>query len=298
MNHELLIPRMLGEFKITPLGIGTSRLGAFWQKHSVKEGEEALNRALDLGVGLIDTADVYARGISERIVGRAVAHRSDVAVMTKVGLLKTPRGIWNARKYSDSVGLQGMKAAAVADTCYAPGYIERAAWDCIRRQKTDNLDILLLHEPSAKVFAQTDVVETLNSMQNRGMIRAWGASVRHQEATLAALDAEGLTWLQIPINLGNTSIADTLVDHPARENVNVVGIAVLGDGSLLPQITRAGLSRPRAVATLVEGAYQHPAIDAVLLGMSRLTHVSENLAAIERGIGSIDITTVKHILES
>ena len=49
---------------------------------------------------------------------------------------------------------------------------------------------------------------------------------------------------------------------------------------------------------MVEGAYQHPAIDAVLLGMSRPSHVTENLAALERGVTDADIESARKILES
>lgn len=296
MLSNLLKPTQLGDYRVSPLGIGTSRLGAFWQKRSIKEGEEALNRALDLGLGLIDTADVYARGISERIVGRAIKHRDNVAVMTKVGLLKTPRGILSARKYVGPVGLQGLKAATAASTCFAPGYVESAVLDCMRRQGRDELDILLLHEPKASDFEQTALLEQLNSMQERGMIKAWGASVRHREDALAAVAAPGLSWLQVPVNLGNTTIADSLL--PLKKDVTLVGLAVLGDGSLLPRVTAGGLNRPKAVAALVEGAYRHPAVDAVLLGMSRPAHVTENLAALERGVSEADLESVQKLLES
>ncbi|MBD4427377.1 aldo/keto reductase, partial [Xanthomonas citri pv. citri] len=80
--------RPLGsELQASGLGVGTARLGAFWQGRGVREGARTLEAALDLGVTLVDTADVYARGIAERLVGRAVATRPDVAVMTKAGLL-------------------------------------------------------------------------------------------------------------------------------------------------------------------------------------------------------------------
>lgn len=298
MNSELLKKKELGSFYTTPLGVGTSRLGAFWQKRSVAEGEEALSRALDLGVSLIDTADVYSRGISERIVGKVIAHRDDVAVMTKVGLIKTPRGVLNAQRTSGAVGLAGLKAATKAATCFEPDYVETSALACMKRQKKDELDILLLHEPTAETFADQRLVEKLNGMQERGMIRAWGASVREEEDALAALDTPGLSWLQVPTNLSNTHIADQVAAHENKGNVTVVGIAVLGDGSLLPRVTGAGYNRQLAVAALVEGAYAHPAIDAVLLGMSRPAHVSENLAALARGADSSDITAIKNVLES
>ena len=151
---NLLEPRPMGSFTASGLGLGTARLGAFWQGKNGDERLTAVRSAVDLGVTLIDTADVYARGLSERIVGKAIGKREGVVVMTKVGLLKTPVGLARAARASGRLpGPSGLKAAAAADTCFESSYVRAAAQACLRRQKRDRLDVLLLHEPDAATLA-------------------------------------------------------------------------------------------------------------------------------------------------
>lgn len=295
MPTQLTKAQELGIFETSPLGLGTSRLGAFWQKRSPAQGLATLEAALDAGISLIDTADVYARGISERLVGKATRQRPEVTVMTKVGLLKTPRGILEARRHQKKLDLQGLAAASLPGTCFAPDYVQAAAYRCLKRQGRAELDILLLHEPQPADLARPELIERLNQLQQRGMIRAWGASVRNQEAALAASQAEGLSILQIPSPLGQQQIADSLLER--REGISLIGLALLGDGTLLPRLTQAGLSPDQALAALVHGAYQHPALDAILLGMSRPGHVQANLAALSEPLDPQVLQTAQSLLE-
>lgn len=293
---KLLEKTELDGFNVTPLGIGTSRLGAFWQKRSPDDGLKALNMALDYGVNLIDTADVYARGLSERLVGRAIQDHPEAVVMTKVGLLKTPRGLVNAARFGGNVGLSGLKAAQGADTCFSARYVEAAAMQCMKRQGRDDLDILLLHEPQADSFKQPELIDKVLDLKEAGKIGAWGASVRDIPSALAALDAEGISWLQVPVNIADTSVLDAVNLHPNRSKVVVVGLAVLGDGALMSKTVGMGMSSQRAVSALVEGTYKLDGVDAVLLGMNRSTHVRENISALYRGAEEKDIQKIKALI--
>ena len=57
---------------VSALGMGCAKLGAFWQGRSPAEGRRAIDAARHAGINLFDTADCYARGISERLLGRAL----------------------------------------------------------------------------------------------------------------------------------------------------------------------------------------------------------------------------------
>lgn len=286
---------------VSRLGLGTAKLGAFWQRRSVAEGLRAVHTALDGGVTLIDTADVYARGISERLVGRAVGRRDDVQVMTKVGLLKTPRGILAARRTANKqqgTSLGGLRHGGPAATCFNAGYVERAAHWCLRRQRRSALDVLLLHEPSVEDLHRGDFLAALERLQRSGDVRAWGASVRTPEAARAALDLPGLRWLQVEANLASHEALSVISDHPRAADVTVIALAVLGDGRLLQRLTHAGVSRRDAVVGLVEGAAALSGIDAVLLGMSGPQHVVDNLAALREGVDEATFVRVRELAEA
>lgn len=271
--------KRLGSFDVTPLGLGTARHGAFWQGKSIKEGIESVRAALDLGVNLIDTADVYGRGLSERIVARAIGRRDNVVVMTKVGLLKTPIGLARAARATGGLPrATGLRAATAPATCFEADYVRASAHACLKRQQRSTLDVLLLHEPTALDLRQRRFQPALERLMDDGDVIDFGVSVRDCEAALEAMDNPAVRWLQIPVNVANTGIARAVADHPRVDDVAVVGLGVLGDGELLRRQGDPSVSLPGLVA----GAYDQPGVDAILLGMSSAGHVMHNLAALQR----------------
>ena len=273
-----------------PFGLGTARLGAFWQGRSVPDGRRALDAALGGGVDLVDTADCYARGVSERLVGRAVRSRP-ACVMTKVGLLKTPVALASARRHAAGGGtrerLVGLASGPAAATCFESGYVLQAAARCRRRQRVEALDVLLLHEPTAQDLRDARFLPAVDRLLGAGEVRAWGASVRDVHAAQAALELPGLGLLQIPCSAVDTSVVDAVRDRAAALGVALVGIAALGDGQLIERAAavRPGAPRSTLVAELGAAALATPGIDAVLLGMSTATHVQEVLAALPSADG-------------
>lgn len=283
---DLSSPRPLGRTGLTvrPVGLGTARLGAFWQGRSVADGRQALAAALDGGIDLVDTADCYARGVAERLVGRAVRDRPAV-VMTKVGLLKTPVALASAARHAPGGGrerLTGLRTGPEAATCFASGYVYAAARRCLRRQRVDRLDVLLLHEPTAQDLREGAFRPAVDRLVARGEVRAWGASVRDVAAARAALELPGLGVLQVPCSAVDTSVVDAVRDTAAARGVGLVAIAALGDGRLLDRAAgvRPGTSRSALVAELAAAALRTPGVDAVLVGMSTGEHVDGLLAAL------------------
>jgi aryl-alcohol dehydrogenase-like predicted oxidoreductase len=285
-DFDLARARPLGRtgLHVRPVGLGTARLGAFWQGRSVADGRRALEAALSSGVDLVDTADVYARGIAERLVGRA-AGRAGVTVVTKVGMLKTPLALASAARHGDR-GLtsrtRGLLPGPEAERCFTAGYVTAAAARCLRRQRTQRLDVLLLHGPTTDDLRAADFLPALQDLQSRGRLTAWGASVDTVEAGRAALALAGIGVLQVPCNAVDTSVVDELRDEAGRKGVGLMAIAALGDGTLLEAARRG---RPAAspsalVASLGLAALATPGVDAVVLGMSRPQHVAEVLAAL------------------
>ncbi|EKA61341.1 oxidoreductase, aryl-alcohol dehydrogenase like protein [Janibacter hoylei PVAS-1] len=279
---DLLTPTTMAGRTVTPLGLGTARLGAVWQRRGLRAGLATVHTALDLGVTLVDTADCYARGISERIVGRAVGARDDVVVMTKVGLLKTPLALRDAAAASGRrASFSGLRQGPESDRSYHPDYLRSAARACLRRQGREALDVLLLHEPGAGDL-NPEVAAAMDGLVTDGLVRQWGASVRDVDAALAAIALPGLSWLQVPVNAGDTSVADALADHPRERDVAVIALGALGDGTLLPHATSVA-TPPHAIATLTEAAAAPSPVDGVLLGMSTPEHAVANISALQAG---------------
>ncbi|MDQ3990756.1 MAG: aldo/keto reductase [Actinomycetota bacterium] len=140
--------------RVSELALGTMMLGP-WGNPDRDEGIRMIHRALDAGINLIDTADVYSRGVSEETVGRAIRGRRDEAVLaTKVNgpMGEGPNQRGNSRLW-----------------------IHRAVEDSLRRLGTDRIDLYQLHRPDP----HTDIEETLSALDDlvrQGKIRYAGSS--------------------------------------------------------------------------------------------------------------------------
>ena len=147
---------MLGKtgVQVSRLGLGTMVLGA-WGNTDHRSCQRIIHRALDGGINLVDTADVYAFGESEEIVGAALqGRRDDVVLATKfhnqMGPDQNQRG--NSRRW-----------------------ITKAVDDSLRRLQTDWIDLYQVHRPDP-FTAIDETVSALSDLVRAGKIRYWGTS--------------------------------------------------------------------------------------------------------------------------
>ena len=141
--------------KVSPLCLGAMMFGA-WGNTDHDECIRIIHRALDAGVNFIDTADVYARGESEEIVGKALAggRRENVVLATKVH------------------GTMGDDANEFGNT---RRWITREIDNSLRRLKTDWIDLYQIHRPES----DTDIDDTLGALTDlvrAGKVRYIGSS--------------------------------------------------------------------------------------------------------------------------
>lgn len=142
--------------KVSRYGLGTMMFGA-WGNTDHAACERMLNRALDSGINFVDTADMYAAGETETIVGRALGkRRDDVVLATKfhhpVGEHSDPLRQGNSRRW-----------------------IVKALDDSLRRLGTDHVDLYQVHRPDPATDL-SETVDCLSELVRAGKIRAWGTS--------------------------------------------------------------------------------------------------------------------------
>lgn len=151
--------RPLGKtgLRVTEMGLGTWGLsGDAYGAVEESEQERVLQRALEMGFQLIDTADAYGAGRMERLVGKAVGDRTDVIIVTKGGTDWTTSP---ARKRFDGPFLRES--------------LERS----LRRLGREYVDVYLLHNPSPGALEGGEAIDTLHALKAEGKIDHWGASV-------------------------------------------------------------------------------------------------------------------------
>src|SRR6266545_7512649 len=154
--------------QVSALGLGCWAIGgpftfngqpAGWGEVDDDESVRAIRHALELGITLFDTADVYGCGHSERVLGRALAGRRDeVVISTKFGL-----------RFDEAT-----RTGAGADV--SPEYVRRACEASLRRLGTDRIDLYQLHGGADDRAGAAGVVEVLEALVAEGKVRFYGTA--------------------------------------------------------------------------------------------------------------------------
>lgn len=195
---------------VSRVGFGCWAAGGHgWGKVDDRDSIKAIRKALDLGVNLFDTADVYGFGHSEEILAEALgSHRHDAVVATKVGVTWTSSG---------EIGKD-----------LSGGYIRRALEDSLRRLKLESIPIYQIHWPDpATNIGET--MSTLAELRDQGKIVNIGVSNFSREQLEAACSFPGVVSLQAPISLISRESPELLGDCRTRE-VGVVAYGALAQG--------------------------------------------------------------------
>lgn len=294
--------------RLTPAVLGTMTFG-----DSVDEpmAAEMVDRFLAAGGTGIDTANGYAGGRSEEILGSVLARRrDDVVLATKVGIPNP-----------DAEGAAPLSPVA----------IDRCVHASLRRLRTDHVDVLYLHQPDRST-PDEETLAAVRTLVDSGTVRTWGVSnfsawqiaeLRHVAERLG-LDAPVLG--QQVYSVIATRIDDEYAEYARSTGLGTVVYNPLGGGLLTgrhrpdeqPSEGRfgssplAGMYRSRywndevfaaveLLRSIAEGAeipmaelalrwtIGRPVVDAVLIGGSRLSNIEANLAALAAGALPADV---------
>ena len=249
---------------VPALGQGTWRIGEDRRQRATETA--AIQLGIDLGMTLIDTAEMYGDGESESLVGAAIAgRRQDVFLVSKV--------------YPHNATREGVLAAC-----------ERS----LRRLQTDRLDLYLLHWRGQHRLEQT--IRGFEDLQRAGKIRHWGVSnfdVADMEDLLEA-GGEACASDQILYNVGRRGPEWDLIGWLAAHGMPTMAYSPIEQGRLpnsgpIADIARAhGVSRFQvALAWLL----QRPGVIAIPKAATQ-AHVRENRAAADLRLSHEDLTAL------
>jgi diketogulonate reductase-like aldo/keto reductase len=234
------------------LGLGTWRMGE--RAAEQKDEVAALKLGLDLGMTLIDTAEMYGEGGAEKVVAEAIRGRRDeVFVVSKFYPYHAARA-----------------------------QLMRACEGSLARLGVEAIDLYLLHWRGSVPFAE--MVETLERLVEDGKIRRWGVSnldVPELEEIAALEGGAGLATDQVLYNLAHRGVEFDLVPWCAGRGVPVMAYSPLDQGDLAAAASlgaiaqRAGVSAAQLALAWV---LRHPNVIAIPKA-KRLEHVRANRAA-------------------
>jgi aryl-alcohol dehydrogenase-like predicted oxidoreductase len=216
--------------QVSPLCLGTMMFGA-WGNTDHDDSIRIIHRALDAGINFVDTADVYARGESEEIIGRALSggRRDHVVLATKVhGTMgDDPNQFGNSRRW-----------------------IVREVEDSLRRLKTDWIDLYQIHRPEVG----TDIDETLGALSDlihEGKVRYAGSStfpasqIVEAQWTAERRGRERFVCEQPPYSMLVRGIENDVLPSCRRYGMGVIPWSPLAGGWLSGRY-RKGAEPPRS----------------------------------------------------
>lgn len=162
--------RSLGGFQVSNVGLGCNNFGI---RCDERQTAAVVHAALDAGVDLFDTADVYSKGVSEEFLGKALGrHRDDVVIATKFGHEMGPNSGGGSSRW-----------------------VRQAVEDSLGRLGTDRIDLYQIHTPDAKTPIDETLV-TLTALIEEGKVLAIGCSNFNNEKIDEALDMSATKSLQ------------------------------------------------------------------------------------------------------
>ena len=201
-------------------GLGCMGMSEFYGSADEVEAIATIHRALDLGVTLRDTADMYGHGDNEQLVGKAIADRREQVV------LATKFGIMRDREDPSRRGINGR-----------PEYVHAACDASLRRLAVDHIDLYYQHRVDQGVQIE-ETVGAMAELVEAGKVRYLGLSEASAESIRRAHAVHPVSALQSEYSLWSRDIEQDVLPTVRELGIGLVAYSPLGRGFLTGRIKR------------------------------------------------------------
>ncbi len=199
--------------EVSRMGLGCMGMSEFYGAGDDAESLKTIHRALELGITLLDTADMYGPFKNERLVGKAIADRREQVVLaTKFGNMRNEEGAF--------LGVSGR-----------PDYVKQCCDDSLQRLGVDHIDLYYQH----RVDTSVPIEETIGAMAElvkAGKVRFLGMSEAAPDTIRRAHEVHPISALQTEYSLWTRDPEDELLPTVRDLGIGFVAYSPLGRGFL------------------------------------------------------------------
>jgi len=197
--------------EVSEIGLGCWQLGADWgDPVSEETGLEILKTAVEQGITLFDTADVYGQGKSEALIGKFLKTvEKPITVISKYG---RGNGV-----FPDNYSEKNMNEAVISS---------------LKRLDIDCLDLLQLHCVPQEILVEGTIFTWLRKLKDEGLIKNFGASVESIEQCIICMEQEDLLSLQVIFNIFRQRLITDLFPKALERGTGIIVRLPLASGLL------------------------------------------------------------------
>jgi aryl-alcohol dehydrogenase-like predicted oxidoreductase len=218
--------RRLGktDIRVSVIGIGTWQFGGEWGKiFEQVEVDAMLEKAAELGINLIDTAECYGDHLSEKLIGQAIKGRREKWIIaTKFG--------------------HGFKPNFERDNLFEPAQVQEQLEQSLRLLKTDYIDLYQFHSGTDEMFNMLGLWDMLQKQVKAGKVRHLGISISSKQDRIYQVNkssAVGAEAIQVVYNRIERKPEEKIFDSCIRQNLGVLARVPLASGFLSGKYNKA-----------------------------------------------------------
>lgn len=283
-------------FECSEIGLGTWQMGSMWGPRDDAQALQAIARALEMGINLIDTAAVYGNGHSEQLIGQLIKKpKRSAFIATKIPPMNHQ---WPARHH------------VPVSEAFTKQHVINATEKSLKNLQREVIDLQQLHVWSDHWLNQGDWVDGIEQLKRQGKIRHFGVSMNDHEASsaLQIVNSGLIDSVQVIYNIFDQRPEEKLFPLCQEKGVAVIVRVPFDEGSLTgvltPDVTfhkkdwrshyfspdrlKETCERIEKIKGLIHEdapslpllalkfCLHHPAVSTVIPGMRKVRHVEEN----------------------